>query len=403
MIKVLVIGDASNYMYKVGKCVKKSEIHIINFPRSGASNITYTENVSYFESESLTECIKKIKKIKDQYDVCITIFEGSDVAYFSGINYIKHFVGGDIRYPKWIKNSKPKYLKSNIYHGNFLERKIQKKILNQAFLCTVFGSEQFKKLSSYHRNVKQINYAPIEKDFLDNKLKKSKKDKKFRFFSPNRCCYDKKLDLFFKAVDFCKTNFEVLQVEWFDQRTEEELKTNRKLFEDRPSKIKSIPLVKKEDMKKFYDSVDGVIGDQAYEDSFGFVEMEASLMKKPLVKYTKPNAVVNLDNKTIEMPFVPKSQNLLEFAKTVDRIVEDESFRENLIQDQFNFIKLISNPEKVGEEWDSLFEEVYNLTGTINRKSSNTKLIFELFSHKLITRLNVWYVKRILNFLREKI
>jgi hypothetical protein len=64
LIKVLVIGDAANYMNMVSKCVKKSKIHVINFPRAGASKLTYDDNVEYFESNRISKCVKKINEIK---------------------------------------------------------------------------------------------------------------------------------------------------------------------------------------------------------------------------------------------------------------------------------------------------------------------------------------------------
>ena len=71
-IRVLVIGDASNYMKTVSKYVKKSKIHIINFPREGASKLTYDENVEYFESNKVSDPVKvgeEWDKIYEKLDI----------------------------------------------------------------------------------------------------------------------------------------------------------------------------------------------------------------------------------------------------------------------------------------------------------------------------------------------
>ena len=41
-------------------------------------------------------------------------------------------------------------------------------------------------------------------------------------------------DLIWKAIPFCKSDFEILQVEWFDVSTNEELKIKEELIRTKP-------------------------------------------------------------------------------------------------------------------------------------------------------------------------
>ena len=64
--------------------------------------------------------------------------------------------------------------------------------------------------------------------------------------SPQRIGLAKGIDIIWKALKLCKSDFEVLQVEWFlGQRTDEEKEINKKLVESRPSQVKLIPVIKR--------------------------------------------------------------------------------------------------------------------------------------------------------------
>ena len=44
VLKILVIGDIGNYFQTIRKYVKKSKIHIINFPKDGFGEFTYDDD-----------------------------------------------------------------------------------------------------------------------------------------------------------------------------------------------------------------------------------------------------------------------------------------------------------------------------------------------------------------------
>ncbi len=109
VLKILAIGDVGNYIKTLSKFTKKSKIHIINFPKDGAGIYTYDEDVELFDSYKVTNQIKKINKIKDQYDLCIVMGTGERIAYLSDLNYIVYYVGRDIDAPRFVKDSKEEW------------------------------------------------------------------------------------------------------------------------------------------------------------------------------------------------------------------------------------------------------------------------------------------------------
>ncbi len=403
MIRVLVIGDASNYMKIVSNCVKKSKIHIINFPREGPAKLTYYDDVEYFESNKISKCVKKINQIKGNFDICLAIMTGTTVAYLAGLNYVMHFVGADIEFPIWEKNSGEPYLKQAIQKHNFFQRLFYKKVQENAIACTIFGEAYFNKIRKYRKDAIRINTVPRDVNFLNQPITTlERKKEKFTFFSPSRCCKYKKLDLFWKSIPLCKSDFEVLQVEWFDERTLEESQVNREIFKNRPLNVKSIPLIKRNEMINYYTFADAVIGDSRLSTSFGFIEVEAALLKKPVISYIQPDAKFILDGKSIDIPFFPKSIEPVEFAKFMDKLVQSKEFREEIVEEQYNFINKISDPAKVGEEWDKIFEEIHQKCKKIQRDSKTT-VIFRNIYFQITNRLYFRKIKKIPSVLSQKI
>ena len=110
-MKILAIGDTADDYYTLKKFTERSEIHLIDFPKQGVAKTTnIPTGREYFDSLLISKQVKKIKDIKDDYDLCIILsWAAARVAYLSGINYIMYFVGSDIGNPPFVKNNIPIY------------------------------------------------------------------------------------------------------------------------------------------------------------------------------------------------------------------------------------------------------------------------------------------------------
>ena len=68
---------------------------------------------------------------------------------------------------------------------------------------------------------------------LNEKIEPINRNKnKFTFLSAQKFGLEKGFDIICEALKICKSDFEVLQVEWFTQRTPEEKEINEKLLKN---------------------------------------------------------------------------------------------------------------------------------------------------------------------------
>lgn len=388
-LRILAIGDSANLFKILSKYVKKSEIHIINFPLKGASSYTYDPNVEFFKSTNLIECVKRINEIKENFDLCITMGVTALYAYLAGLNYIIYFVGDDIRVPFFKKNPTLPYFKKPIHSLNYFERRIHKNVLKNAIACVTMGEEFFNLLKEYRKDAIRFDRIPVDTSYFNenSKLMKLTK-KKFTFLSPSRFGVNKGFDLLWDALPLCKSDFEILQVKWFDERTEEEKDTNHKLMEEKPRQVKIIPLIKNNEMADYIMSADAIIGDLRSWSHKGGIEREAAMCKKPIISFQDPKAKAILDNDEFEPPFYPNSRNPDELAELIDKIVESETFREDLAKRQNIFIKELANPHKAAEFWDSLFEDLHKKINSI-KKTPEFLCKFRLLYLRAVSKLQI--------------
>ena len=107
VIKVLAIGDIGSIVRTIRKYAKKSEIYLINYPQDGSGVFTASDDVELFKTWKVSEHVKKINEIKDNYDICLTT-ASERIAYLADLNYIDYLLGGDIEAPRFEKNSRAK-------------------------------------------------------------------------------------------------------------------------------------------------------------------------------------------------------------------------------------------------------------------------------------------------------
>ena len=380
-MKILAIGDTADNNYTLKKFAKRSHIDLIDFPKK---EITKTSNIQsgreYFDSLLISKQVKKIKTIKDDYDLCIVLsWAAARVAYLSGINYIMYFVGSDIGNPPFEKNNIPIYsgVKKPLPNLNWIERHFYKKVFNTAIVCVASNFDSFEVLKKYRHDGIRFDRIFVDTKLFNEKVKPiNKPKKKFTFLSPGRIGKAKGMDIIWEALKLCKTDFEVLQVEWFIERTEEEKKDNEILIKNLPTQVKLIPLIRREELPNYFVWADAIMG-QMYTGSTGAVERDAAFCKKPVIHYTDPNKTALIDSKEIIPSFEPKSNKSHIIAELIDKVVTSKEYREKLIQGQYDYIKKLSDPEVVIRDWENLFEKMIKKYPSINRKSSDFSLKFE--------------------------
>jgi len=394
-VNVLVIGDIGNIFHTISK-FSKSNIHVINFVQDGMGKYTYAEGIETFSSYKVSEQVEKINQIKDDYDICITMGTGERIAYLADLKYIPFYVGRDIDAPRFIKNSKEEWFDEPLHKLNFLERRFYKDSFENAIEHIAYGWV-FEHLKKFTKNGIKMDMEPVDPElFNENTKPLDRKKSKFTFFSPQRMGKPKGTDILWEALKFCKTDFDILQVEWFDESTKEELDIKKKIIKTKPKNVKFIPKIKRNDMPKYYNFSDAVIGNLR----IGFHELitcESVLCKKPIVQYANPEFKVIINKKEVSVPFVPLTRDPKEVADVIDSIVESESFRDNLYQKQLEYVKRISDPKVVAKWWDDFLEDVVDNQISIRKNSSKISIIFRKALFLIGNRLYFRKLRKVIN------
>ena len=391
---MLLIGDVGNYFQTVSKFVKKSKIHIINFPKDGAGIYTYDENYELFENYKVRDQVKKINEIKKNFDLALVMGTGERIAYLADLNYISYYVGRDIDAPRFIKNSKESWFKEPLHKLNFLERRFYKKTFDFAIIHAA-PTWVFEHLKKYSKKCLKMDRKPIDLTLFENKSTPlSKRKEKFTFFCPQRMGIPKGTDILWKALRYCKTDFQILQVDWRDIGTDEENKTSLQLRENLPPQVKLIPMIKRKDMPSYYYWADATIGNLRI-GSFEYVELEAVICKKSVVSFTDKSYKIILEGTELQSPFLPEDNDPKIIAEIIDNIVSSADFRETLYKKEYEFVKEITDPNKAAEWWDSLFEKSVKKYGSINRKSSTISVKFRMLLFLIANRLYYKKLKRL--------
>ena len=258
-INVLAIGDVGNILATLRKFTK-AKIHIINSPKDDAGVFTYDDNYELFENYKVLDQVKKINEIKNNFDFCITMGVGERIAYLADLNYISLYVGRDIDAPRFIKNSTEEYFAEPIHTLNFLERRFYRCVFDSA-IAHVGGRWILPYLKKYSKNYIRLDRVIIDPTLFNDATKPiDKKKEKFTFFCPQRFGLAKGTDILWEAIKYCKTDFDIIQVDWRDMGTDQEKRTSLKIRESRPKQVKLIPMIKRNEITKYYTWADAVIG-----------------------------------------------------------------------------------------------------------------------------------------------
>ena len=378
-MKILAIGDTADNNHTLKKFAERSRVHLIDFPKKGVAK---TSNVQsgreYFDSLLISKQVDKIREIKDDYDLCIVLsWAAARVAYLSGINYIMYFVGSDIGNPPFAKNNIPIYsgVKKPLPDLNWIERSFYKKVFDTA-IAHVASNFEFLFLKKYKPNAIRLDRMFVDTTLFNDKITPiNKPKKKFTFLMPGRIGKTKGVDVIWEALKLCKTDFEVLQVEWFMERTEEEKKDNEILIKNLPKQVKLIPLIKREELSRYIVWADAIMGQ--ISGITAAVERDSAFCKKAVIHYIDTSKPSLIDGKEIIPPFEPKSKNPHVIAELIDKVVSSKEYREKLIQEQYDYIKKLSDPDVVIKDWENLFQKMIKKYPSINRQDSNLGLKFQ--------------------------
>ncbi len=342
--------------------------------------------------------VKKINKIKDDFDICLAMSStGLLVSYLADLNYIAYFVGHDIRSPTFIKNVKdPLSTGEPLYHFNTIERWYYKKAYDNAIAAVVTDDEMLHHLKKYRTDTTRISGYIVDTDIFNENVKPiERKKEKFTFFSPARMGLQKGTDKIFEALKMCKSDFDIIQVEWFDERTEKERNLAEKWIENPPKQVKYVPIMKREDVGRYMVFADAVLGQVSGIQAD--VERSGALCKKAVIHYADPKLSYIIDGKRATSPFLPKSNDIKTIADTIDKVVEDKQFREKLAEDEYQFVMKLSNPNKVMKQWEILFEKMVKEYYCSHKKTNIIKLKFRLYLFLIANRLYLKKIKKIIN------
>ena len=373
VINVLAIGDVANVMKSLSKITKKSKINIVNFPKDGKGIFIHDDNVDRFVSWKVKEQVEYINKIKKNYDICIVMGTGERIAYLADLNYISYYVGRDIDAPRFIKNSKESWFKTSLHKLNFLERKFYHNTFKNA-IAHISGIWVYPFLQRYTENGIKMDMQTIDNELFKNvKHEMNIQKTKFTFFSPQRMGIPKGTDLLWKALKLCKTDFQILQVNWFDESNNEELKIKDKLLKELPPQVKLIPMIKRKKMPEYYSFADAIIGNMRI-GTWELVDLEGVMCGKPVLSFSDPNHKLLVKGNYIQSPFLPYSNKPEDIAKIIDKIVLSKEFRDKLFEDERTFVTNSTDKEWISNWWDELFEKYSQKYENIHKNSSSISI-----------------------------
>ena len=391
---MLAIGDVGNIVRTIRKHVKKSEIYIINYPQDGSSTFVNSDDVELFKTRKVSDQVKKINEIKDDYDICLTT-ASERIAYLADLNYVGYYLGRDIDVPMFKKNSTEGWQTEPLHKLNFFERRFYWNAFKNA-VAHVAGGWQFDYLSKYTKNGIANAREPVDiTEFNTNVKPMERKKTKFTFFYPIRMEKVKGTDLLWKAIKLCKSDFEILGVDWFGETTEEERKFKQKLIDEMPPQIKLVPIIKRSEIAGYYRFADAVIAN-LFLGTFELVGLESVMFGTPVIQYTDKKRKIVIDGEEIESPFLPFSNDPKSIANVIDKVVESKEFKQKLFDDEYQFVNKVADPVKCAEWWDDMFEALVKKHKSIRKNSSALRVKLRMTSFLIANRLYLRKIKKLI-------
>lgn len=353
-VSILLVHDSASFASILQKYFP-GNISAIYFSSHDA--ISQVKNPLFFVKKGIQSQINQIRKLSKKYDVFLCYgWPAAAICYLAGVNY------GMVFFDSYI-DPQNRIRKKLSPIKEFILQDIYKSTIECATFTVAGLPHDAEILKKYRPDTKIIFQLIDEESFHPNVKKMDLNQHKFTFFSPQRIEVEKGQLIMWKAIRLTKSDFVVLQTDWGAGEYYEEAMATK------PDKVKIIPKIKREDMPRYFSSVDAVLG-QVSSSSCGSIEREAALCSIPIFCHA-PNSFSEDD------PFYKTSKEPAEIAKYVDRIVTDKEFREKLRRTQNEWVKKTFD-NKVGiKKWEEVFNEAIV-------KKHNYKIKFR---HRLIIRI----------------
>ena len=204
----------------------------------------------------------------------------------------------------------------------------------------------------------------------------------------------KRTNLLFDALKICKSDFEIIAVDHFGEATKEEIEFKNKLLANMPKQVKLIQPVKRSEMPRYYTFADAVLGN-FYLGMSELVTLESVMCGTPVIQYSDENKEIIVNDEKLKLPFLPHSKNPKEIAKIIDNFVESPQFRIESYNQQLEFVKKTSDPNKCAEWWDNLFENMIKRHKSIMKNSSKFSMKLRMLNFLIANRLYFYKLKKI--------
>lgn len=332
-LRVLVVNDFSSGGFLFQKYLK-SKVNVIYFNREAV--ISPTKDPLYFEKKGLINQVSRIKDLSRDFDVFICFgWIAAAICYLANVNYVMYFVDSYIE-PKDRIRKKMFFAKEKIVSDLFAEA-----IKNATKIVTAIPRDM-ATLKQYHSDVKLVLPMVDPQMFNPGLAKRDLGESKFTFLSPQRIDRVKNHRILWDSVMQTKSDFVVLQTDWGSGPYYEEILANK------PDKVKLIPKINRELLPSYYVSADALLGQISFT-TCGSVEREAALCGVPIFCYSS-------DGFTQSDPFYKGKLEADEIGQYLDRIVLDESFRQDLAATQHRWATENFDNNKIGRFWEQLIE-----------------------------------------------
>ncbi|MGB6464520.1 MAG: glycosyltransferase [Nitrosotalea sp.] len=332
-LRVLFVNDFASTAFLFEKYMP-CEIDAIYFGDHPA--ISPVKNKIYFKG-NLNNWIKQIKELSKKYDLFVCLgWPAAAICYLASVNYVMYFVDSLIEPEDRLRKKMPSFQRNMILE-------IFKEALNHSNKVVAGGIHSIELLKKYRPDARQIFTFADPQMFNPDAKKIDLGQQKFTFLSPQRIEEGKGQLLLWEAVKMTKSDFVVLQTDWGDNKYYEEA------ISKKPEKVKIIPKIRRDNMPSYYVSADALLG-QISPTHSSSIEREAALCGIPVFCYISMSL-------TDDEPFYMESKEPEEIAKYIDRIVQDNKFREELAKRQLEWVLRTFDTKKNAQKWQSLFEE----------------------------------------------